>query len=145
MDDHPYGFWSLAPPVVAIVLSIATRHVIASLMLGVLCGSMILHQGNWAAAIVDAAETRLWSSLVNEELLRVFTFTLLMGAMVWVVNRCGGMHGVVRLLSVFATNRRRGKILVWILGLVVFFDDYANTLLLGTTMRPLTDRLRISR
>jgi len=143
--NSPFGAWSLLPPVVAIVLAIATRRVVPSLLIGVAAGSLILHWPSPVAALFDLCETRLWASLADSDHLRVFAFTLLMGAMVGVISQAGGMHGIVDRLAHLANNRRRGQLTTALMGLVVFFDDYANTLLVGTTMRPLTDRLRISR
>jgi Na+/H+ antiporter NhaC len=145
MPDHPFGWWSLVPPVAAIVLAIATRRVVLSLAAGVLAGALILAGGNPLRAVPAMFEDHLWTNLIDESHLRVFVFTTLMGAMVGVIYRSGGMHGVVEKLAPLARNRRGGQLTTWLLGLVIFFDDYANTLLLGTTMRPLADRLRISR
>ena len=140
-----YGIWSLLPPLVAIALAMLTRRIVFALGAGVFVGSLILAGGHPVLATSRAFELHLWKSLVDEQHLRVFTFTLLMGAMIGVIHRCGGMHGVVNLLAPLARNRRGGQFLTWLLGLLVFIDDYANSLLLGNTMRPLTDRLRISR
>jgi Na+/H+ antiporter NhaC len=145
MPEHPFGWWSLAPPVTAIVLAIATRRVIPSLAIGVLAGALLLAGGDPRVAIPEMFEEHLWENLIEESHLRVFVFTTLMGAMVGVIHRSGGMHGVVNALAPLARRRRGGQFITWVLGLVVFFDDYANTLLLGTTLRPLADRLRISR
>jgi Na+/H+ antiporter NhaC len=70
---------------------------------------------------------------------------MLIGGMVALLSRNGGMQGVVVFLSKYANNTRSGQLVTWFLGIVIFFDDYANTLLVGNTMRPVTDRLRISR
>ncbi|MEX0936969.1 MAG: Na+/H+ antiporter NhaC family protein [Pirellulales bacterium] len=145
MDAHPYGWLSLLPPVVAIVLAIVTRRVVLSLLLGVFAGALITTGGAPLRAVADTLEIHLWKTLVEEDKLRVFAFTTMMGAMVGVINRSGGMRGLVEAVSTWANNRRRGQLTAWALGLLVFFDDYANTVLLGSTLRPLTDRLRISR
>ncbi len=144
-----YGWLSLLPPAVAIILAIASRRVVLSLLAGIAVGALILK--DWSAdwnlltVVEELAESHLWPSLVDEDHLRVFAFTSLMGAMIGVIQRCGGMNGVVNSLAPLARSRRGGQILTWVLGLIVFIDDYANTLLLGHTMRPLADRLRISR
>ncbi len=143
--DHPYGCLSLLPPLCAITLAIATRRVVMSLLAGVFVGSLVLAGGNPITAIAATCEDHLWKSLSNEDHLRVFVFTLGMGAMVGVMQRGGGMEQVVNKLMPLARDRRSGQLTVWFLGMIVFFDDYANSLLLGNTMRPLTDRLRISR
>jgi len=145
MDAHPYGWWSIVPPVVAIVLAIAPRRATISLLLGIYCGALILSAGRPLAALYDTCEVHLWPTFIEPDKLRVFAFTLLMGAMIGVICRCGGMQGLIQILSPLAKNRRGGQLVTWMLGLMIFFDDYANTILLGGTMRPLCDRLRISR
>ena len=144
MGEH-YGIWSVLPPLLAILLAMLTRRVIPSLLMGVFAAALVLTDGNPFAAVVRCITTDLISSLRDPDHVRVFAFTLLMGAMVGVIHRSGGMRGLVDLLRPFATNRRRGQVITWLMGLVIFFDDYANTLLLGTTFRPVTDRLKISR
>lgn len=143
------GWWSIVPPVVAIVLAILTRRVVPSLFLGVVMGVLILEGRSDAPSLwhglSELGETHLWAALGDEDHLRVFAFTLLMGGMIGVIHRAGGMHGVVEAMAPLAKSRRGGQVLTWALGLIVFIDDYANTLLLGNTMRPLADRLRISR
>jgi Na+/H+ antiporter NhaC len=136
---------SLLPPVITIVLAIATRRVIPALAVGVLTGAAILSGGRPVETVRSLIADHLRGNLIGSDHLQVFAFTLLMGAMVGVLHRSGGMHGVVDRLSHLASNRRRGQLTTWLMGLVIFFDDYANTLLLGGAMRPLTDRLRISR
>jgi len=144
-NGHPYGWLSLVPPLVAIGLAIATTRVFSSLLIGIASGALILSQGRFVDTITSTCETFLWTSLIDEEHLRVFAFTSLMGAMVGVMHASGGIHGLVDRLIIWAHNRRAAQLTCWGLGLVVFFDDYANTLLLGGTLRPLTDRLKISR
>jgi len=68
-----------------------------------------------------------------------------LGGMVGIVSRSGGTHGIVQAMVRYARNRRRGQLATWLMGMLIFFDDYSNTLLVGNTMRPFTDRLRISR
>jgi len=143
--EHSFGWLSLVPPVVAIAMAMVTGRVVASLLFGVLAGALILARGNVLAALGATSETFLWPSLADSEHLRVFVFTSLMGAMVGVMHASGGMHGLVERLIVWARDRRRGQLTCLMLGLIIFFDDYANTLLLGGTLRPLTDRLNISR
>jgi Na+/H+ antiporter NhaC len=145
MEAHAFGAWSLLPPALAIVLSILTRQVIFALAAGVYAGALLLAGGNPIRAGADAVTMHLWPSLASWDHQQVIVFTLLMGAMVGIVHRSGGMHGIVDKLAPLARSRRGGQLVTWLLGLVIFFDDYTNTLLLGTTMRPLADRLRISR
>jgi len=145
MDDHPYGWISMLPPLVAIVLALLTRHAVLSLLVGILCGSLITNGGDPIGATVDFFEVHLWPTLTDPGKLRVFSFTLLMGAMIGVIGRSGGMLGLIALVTPIAKTRRGGQLTAWLLGMVIFFDDYANTMLLGGTLRPLCDRLKISR
>jgi Na+/H+ antiporter NhaC len=144
-NAHPYGWWSLTPPIVAILLAILTRRVITSLLAGIAVGALITTGGHPLTALEAMLETHLWHALTDPDRTRVFAFTLLMGAMVGVISEAGGMRGLVRLGQRWASTRRRGQLATWGLGLLIFFDDYANTVLLGNTMRPLADRLGISR
>ena len=145
MPSHPFGWLSLIPPLVAILLAIATRRVVGALLAGVYIGSLILTDGNPIKALEIACEGHLWPSILDPDHLRVFAFTAIMGAMVGVMQRAGGFLAIVQGLTPFARTRRDGQLIVWGLGLILFFDDYANSLLLGNTMRPLIDRLKISR
>jgi len=145
MEPHPYGWLSLAPPIVAIVLAIVTRRAVLSLVAGIFCGALLTTGGQPLAALYDTCEIHLWPTFTDPGKLRVFSFTLLMGAMIGVICRSGGMQGLIGLIAPLAKTRRAGQLTTWMLGLVIFFDDYANTMLLGNTLRPLCDRLKISR
>src|SRR5690625_7276303 len=69
----------------------------------------------------------------------------MIGGMVGIISKNGGTHGVVKHVIGWARSARRGQLAAAVMGLVIFFDDYANTLVVGNTMRPVTDRLKISR
>ena len=121
MDPHPYGWLSLLPSLVAIGLAITTRHVVLSMVIGIFAGAIITNQGSPFGGISDTLELHLWHALIQEERLRVFAFTLVMGAMIAVIQRAGGMRGLIELVSPWARNRRRGQIATWFLGMLVFF------------------------
>lgn len=145
MPEHPYGWLSIAPPLVAIVLAIITRRVLLSLLAGIVVGALIMSRGDVVVATKHVLETHLWQSLIEPDRLRLFAFTLVMGAMIGVIHLSGGMRGLVNALTPWARSRRSGQLVGWLLGMVVFFDDYANTLLLGGTLQPSYDKLKISR
>ena len=145
MDEHPFGWFSLLPPVVAIVLAIATRRIVLSLVAGIFGGALLMAGGNPLVAIYHTWETHLWNTLIDPGKLRVFSFTIVMGAMIGLITKAGGMQGLINLIGPYASDRRRGQLGTWIMGMLIFFDDYANTILLGSTLRPVTDRLKISR
>ena len=151
-----FGWTSMIPPLLAIFLAIVTRRVLVSLFFGIAVGCGMLggvdgimglrDLGNWLINSINVLfEEFLWEILVDEEKLRILWFVILMGAMVGVIHRSGGMHGIVDKLAPLAKTRVLGQFITWVMGLIIFFDDYANTLLLGNTMRPVTDRLKISR
>ncbi|MEX0792156.1 MAG: Na+/H+ antiporter NhaC family protein [Pirellulaceae bacterium] len=147
MEDgsHPFGWLSILPPVVTIVMAIATRKTLPSLTFGILLGSLIYKGGYPIAALQFAVVEAFWAKLISWDKIQVYGFTLTMGALIGLISASGGMRGLVNIVVRFAYTRKRGQITTWLLGLVIFFDDYANMLLLGGTLRPVTDRLRISR
>lgn len=145
MSNHPYGAWILLPPLVAFALAIVTKRVVLSLVIGVYAGALLMAGGDVFVALYHTWETHLWPTLTEPGKMRVYSFTILMGAMVGVVTMSGGMQSLIGCLIPLASNRRRGQLATWVMGMVIFFDDYASTILLGSTFRPLCDRLRISR
>ncbi len=144
----PHGWLSLLPPLVAIVVALAIRSVLPALFAGICCGVFLLGDpavdAIWTA-VLRSFDTYLVSSLVDTDRVRILLFTMMLGGMIGILSKNGGMQGIVSRLTTFASTAVRGQLLTAALGLVVFFDDVANTLLIGKTMRPLTDRLRISR
>ena len=140
---HP-GWLTLLPPIVAIGLALLTREVVLSLFAGIWAGALILFGYNpftGSAAALDF----LIEALVDHEHMAIIVFSLLLGGMVGVMAKGGGTQGVVDKLEQVATNRTRGQFLAWISAAFIFFDDYANTLIRGNALRPMTDRLNISR
>jgi Na+/H+ antiporter NhaC len=85
------------------------------------------------------------NAIADENHVAIIVFSLMIGGMVGIISRSGGMLGVVDHFVRFATNHRRAQLGTAGLGLAIFFDDYANTLVVGNTMRPVADRLKISR
>ena len=90
-------------------------------------------------------DTYIVGSLYDSDHVRIIVFTLLIGGMVKIITVNGGMRGIVNWLSRRAKGPRSGQLVTFVMDLCVFFDDYANTLVVGNTMRPLADKLRISR
>ncbi|MBN2447203.1 MAG: hypothetical protein JXO22_10780 [Phycisphaerae bacterium] len=148
-----FGAWVLIPPVVTIVLAIWWRQVIPALFIGTLIAA-IMHawvQSPFAIAAVALDGTRMavehcvLGSITNLGHAKIITFTLLTGAMIGIIAANGGTAAIVRAVAKRASNRRRGQLSTWLAGLLVFFDDYANAMIIGPAMRPVCDRLKISR
>ena len=145
----PYapGWFSLVPPVVAILLALVFKEVITALLAGIWLGALAVAGYNPVSALWRTIDTYVVPALgdVDGGHTQIVVFSLLLGGLVGVVARNGGTQGVVDAVSPFASTSRRGKIATWVAGLAIFFDDYANTLIVGNTMRPITDGLKISR
>ena len=155
------SYLGLLPPAVAIVLAIATRRIVASLAVGVLVGigCLTLARGESIAAAARLTFDIARQSLFDTDHLLVLASTVLLGAMVGVLERGGSMLAlIVRVSKWFGLedvgdparptsvrNRTRAQQLISATGLVIFFDDYANMLLVGGTMRTTADRYRLSR
>lgn len=139
------GWLSLLPPLLAIALALIFRDVLVSLSLGVFSGALILAGFNPFAAFGRVMDTYIVPALADGDRISIIVFTSLLGAMVGLITKSGGTHGIVEMLTPYATSGRRGQLATALMGMLIFFDDYANTLIVGPTMRPITDRLRISR
>ncbi len=140
------GWFSLLPPLVAIVLALVIREVLISLFAGVWLGALAVAGFNPITAawrVIDEFVVPAIGDTSGQT--QIIVFSLLLGGMVGVITRNGGTRGIVGTVVHWATTSRRGKLATWGAGLAIFFDDYANTLIVGNTMRPITDRLKISR
>ncbi len=159
-DPTAYSWWVVAPPLVAILLAMLFRSAIPALAIGVLVGAyMMIPCVEPAARFSDNAaiegvriafEHYLVDSLAEvgeaqKGHLLIVLFTLTIGGMVGVIGVNGGTRALVEKVARFASTSRRGQVAGWFAGMVVFFDDYANSMLVGPTMRPMYDRLKISR
>jgi len=139
------GWTAVVPPLLAIALALVTRQVLISLVLGAWVGSLLLAGGQPLVAFLRLGDRFLVQALSQPDHASIVLFTTILGGMVGVMARGGLTEGLVRALSGRVGGRRGGQLATAAMGTVIFFDDYANTLLVGTTMRPLTDRLRLSR
>ena len=142
---------SILPPLVAIGLALLLQEVIISLFVGLWMGAFIAGGMRWVSfsyyfeSLFNTVTDYIIVALNNTGHLSVITFSLLIGGMVAIISKNGGMAGVVIHLSAYARSRRSTQFVTWLLGVAIFFDDYANTLIVGNTMKAVTDRFRISR
>jgi Na+/H+ antiporter NhaC len=144
----PLGFISVVPPLVAIAAALIFRQVVPALFLGVWFGAAALHGASvlsiWTG-LLDVVQVYVVNAMADRGHAAIIIFSLMIGGMVGIISRAGGMLGVVTHIVRFATDHRRAQLGAVGLGLAIFFDDYTNTLVVGNTMRPVTDRLRVSR
>ncbi|HKJ16167.1 MAG TPA: Na+/H+ antiporter NhaC family protein [Xanthomonadales bacterium] len=143
------GSWiSILPPLLAIVMALVFRQVIPALFLGLWLGAWAVRgfdfYGLWMG-LLDSFQVHLLNSFADADKASIILFSLMIGGTVGIISRNGGMHGIVRHIVRWADNARHACIATATMGLAIFFDDYANTLVVGNTMRPVTDSMRISR
>jgi Na+/H+ antiporter NhaC len=142
------GWVSVLPPLLAILLSFALRSVIPSLFAGLILGAWAINGMTWQGAIEGLFETMsvyILNAMTDPDHGAIILFSLLIGGMVGIVSRNGGMVGIVNRVIPIAKTPKRGQAVIASLGLAIFFDDYANTMIVGNATRPVSDHLKISR
>jgi Na+/H+ antiporter NhaC len=141
------GWFSLVPPLIAIVFALLFHEVVSALFAGVWLGALAVAGFNPLAGTWRVIDHFIVPALgdVDGGHTQIVIFSLLLGGMVGIIAKNGGTMGIVEAVAPFASSSRRGKVATWLAGIAIFFDDYANTLIVGNTMRPITDRLKISR
>ena len=151
--DGPMPLWmSILPPLVAIVMALLIKEVISSLFVGIMTGTFLMaYYGGASPAsalgggLVRVVDTYVVGSLYDADHVTIIVFTLIIGGMVRIITANGGMQGVVNWLSRRARGPRSGQLMTFLMDLCIFFDDYSNTLVVGNTMRPIADKLKVSR
>ena len=136
---------SILPPLTAILLALIFKEVVISLFAGVWVGAFLASGYNFSRSLFTIIDTYIISALKDSGHLSIIVFSLLIGGMVALISKNGGMAGVVERLSKYAHSRKSSQFVTWLMGVSIFFDDYANTLIVGNTMRPVTDKFKISR
>lgn len=149
------AWFSLAPPLIAIALALIFKEVHIALILGIFFGIFTLNGFQFKqllSSFLQIADTYILHAVAyteNGQLqtghLSIIIFSVLIGGMVHIISKNGGMNGVVAKVSKLATTGRRSQFATMLMGCLIFFDDYANSLVVGNTMRPLTDKFKISR
>lgn len=141
---------SLLPPLCAIILALLTKEVILSLFIGVLGGAWVaagmpLTPYDLFRSIVSVLDTYILNALTKPTHMSVIVFSMVIGGVVAIISKNGGMAGIVIKLSRFAKGPISTQVVTMMVATAIFFDDYANCLIVGNTMRPLTDKYRVSR
>ena len=139
------GWLSILPPLIAIALALLFREVVISLLAGIWLGALYTTGWNPLAALGRSLDRYVVGALTDSGHAMILVFTLLLGGMIGIISRNGGTHGLVDAITRRVKGPISGQLAAYVMGLVIFFDDYGNTLIVGPTMRPITDRLGISR
>ncbi|WP_290919124.1 Na+/H+ antiporter NhaC family protein [Halodesulfovibrio sp.] len=149
-NSQIFGFWTLVPPLVAIILAFISRNVVLSLFLGVFSGAMMLETTGFdfyhgLLGSFQRVSNEILGSLADPWNAGIVLQCLAIGGLIAVVSKMGGTLAVAEALARKAKGPRSAQFFTWLMGLVIFFDDYANSLTVGPIMRPVTDRMRVSR
>ena len=145
-----FGILTLIPPLVAIVLAFITKNVVISLFIGILSGSFIINisGSNPFAALINAfldVVDRAVGSLADPWNAGIILQVLAIGGVINLVAKMGGAKAIAEALARKAKTAKSTQLITWFAGLLVFFDDYANALIIGPMMRPVADKMKISR
>lgn len=147
-----YGVWTLLPPVIAILLAFLTKEVIPSLFIGVATGTFMLQMATpgigvllaFFKSFLDICD-RMISQLGDPWSAGIILQILCIGGIIALITKTGGARKLATKLAQKAKSPRSSLLVTWLMGLIIFFDDYANSLIVGPVMRPITDSQRISR
>lgn len=145
-----FGILTLIPPLVSVVLAFITKNVVISLFLGVLSGCFMLQilEYNVFLAILESflkLVSLILDSLADPWNAGIILQVLVIGGIINLVSRMGGAKAVAEALARKAKGARSTQIVTWLLGICVFFDDYANALIVGPIMKPVADKMKVSR
>ena len=149
-NAEEFGILTLIPPIVAILLAFITKNVVISLFIGVLSGGFIL---NLTGFNVFGALTQAFLDFINRALnslsdpwnAGIVMQVLVIGGVINLVAKMGGAKAIAEALAKKAKTAKSAQLITWFLGICVFFDDYANSLIVGPIMRPVADKMKISR
>jgi len=143
------GTWlSILPPLIAIAAALIFKQVLLALFTGIWLGVFLLGDGGFSGVLSSffgVLTDYIVPATADEGHMSIIIFSLLIGGIVGIITANGGTRGIIKLMSRFVKTKIHGQVMTVILGFLIFFDDYANTMVVGNTMRPLTDRLKISR
>ena len=150
INANKFGILTLIPPLVAIVLAFITKNVVVSLFIGILSGGFILNisGSNLFSALINAfldVVDRAVGSLADPWNAGIILQVLAIGGVINLVAKMGGAKAIAEALARKAKNAKSTQLITWFAGLLVFFDDYANALIIGPMMRPVADKMKISR
>ena len=145
-----FGALTLLPPLVAIILAFVTRNVIFSLFMGIFTGTFMVNItganifATFFNALVDMS-SKMVGSLADSWNAGIVLQVLTIGGMIAVITKMGGPRAIAIKLASKAKTPATAQLYTWVMGFFIFFDDYANSLVVGPIMRPVTDKLKVAR
>ena len=145
-EPKMYGtFWSLVPPLVAIILALITKEVYSSLFVGILVGALFYSGFSFEGTVTHILNGGLVAVLSDSYNVGILIFLVILGAMVALMNRAGGSAAFGEWASKHIKSRVGAQLATIALGVLIFIDDYFNCLTVGSVMRPVTDKHNVSR
>uniref|UniRef100_UPI00096A4388 Na+/H+ antiporter NhaC family protein n=3 Tax=Clostridiaceae TaxID=31979 RepID=UPI00096A4388 len=150
VNSAKFGMWTVLPPLVSIVLAFLTKNVVVSLFIGTMTGCIMLKLNGFniitalTQGFIDFTYRAL-NSLADPWNAGIILQVLVIGGVIHLVAKMGGAKAIAEALARKAKTVKSAQLTTWLLGLAVFFDDYANSLIVGPIMRPVTDKLGVSR
>lgn len=138
-------FWSLLPPIIAIALALITKEVYSSLFVGILAGGLLYANFNFETTIVHVFNDGFIASVADAYNVGILIFLVVLGILVAMMNKAGGSAAFGRWASKRIHSKVGAQLATVALGVLIFIDDYFNCLTVGSVMRPVTDKQKISR
>ncbi|MBO6241837.1 MAG: Na+/H+ antiporter NhaC family protein [Butyrivibrio sp.] len=139
------SFWSLLPPIIAIALALITKEVYSSLFIGIAVGGLLYSGFSFTGTINHVFVDGMIGQLSDPWNIGILIFLVVLGGIVMLMNRAGGSAAFGKWASEHVTTRAGAQIATILLGVIIFIDDYFNCLTVGSVMRPVTDKHKISR
>ena len=144
-DTVQQSFWALIPPLIAIGLALITKEVYSALFMGILTGALLYSGYNFEGTINHIFKDGIISVLSDSYNVGILCFLVILGAMVQLMNRSGGSAAFGRWASSHIKTRAGAQFATIAFGCLIFIDDYFNCLTVGSVMRPVTDKHKVSR
>ena len=138
-------FWALVPPIVAIGLALITKEVYSSLFVGILMGGLLYSGFNFEMTVTHIFEDGIIGALSDSYNVGILVFLVILGAMVSLMNKAGGSAAFGQFAATKIHSKVGAQLATVLLGVLIFIDDYFNCLTVGSVMRPVTDKFKVSR
>ena len=135
--------WALVPPIIAIALALITKEVYSSLFVGIVLGAVMYSKFSFTGTLTAVTQSGFIESVESNA--GIFVFLIILGIIVALVNKVGGSQAFGRWASTHVKTKAGACLATFLLGVLIFIDDYFNCLTVGSVMRPLTDSKKVSR
>ncbi len=140
-----YGFWSVVPPILTIVLALVTKNVFISLLIGIFTSSMVLCGGAPLTGLNDAFYSFIHTFESNGNTITLISF-LLIGALIYLIEKSGGVEGFTEVMlkkRALIKTKRGANIFTWLLGIIIFTSGSLSCMVTGSVSRPFNDALKV--